>query len=133
MSSDSTAATLTIRLVKSFTHRTCKNLILKDIDLTTTTVAGLREKIIERMASEKEKDQKFARFLNVEYDTLKLYTKAYGAKTMNLAINLDHDEDWIMNDDEKLLVDYGIEHETEISYFNRSMYEEYKKNVVIEW
>jgi len=50
----------------------------------------------------------FVSVLWIDADTLKLYTKAHGAKTMNLAINLDHDEDWIMNDDEKLLVDYGI-------------------------
>lgn len=42
-------------------------------------------------------------------DTLKLYTKAHGAKTMNLIINLDHDEDWILHDDNtKFLIDYGI-------------------------
>lgn len=36
-----TSATLTIRIIKSFTYRTSKNLVLKDIDLTTTTVGGL--------------------------------------------------------------------------------------------
>ena len=58
-------------------------------------------------------------------DTLKLYTKAHGAKvrqascserrtdnsrplqTTNLIINLDHDE-WILDDDSKVLADYGI-------------------------
>ncbi|KAG0348267.1 hypothetical protein BGZ54_004676, partial [Gamsiella multidivaricata] len=43
----STAATLTIRVIKSFEYRTTKNLILHNIDLTATTVAQLRELIIE--------------------------------------------------------------------------------------
>jgi hypothetical protein len=95
-------------------------------------------------------------------DTLKLYTKAHGAKvgqmlicpifalctyrysqTTNLIINLDHDE-WILDDDSKILAEYGIgmwlckcisagadylaENETEISFFNRELYEEFKKN-----
>ncbi|KAI8353928.1 hypothetical protein B0O80DRAFT_426751 [Mortierella sp. GBAus27b] len=83
-----TAATLTIRVIKSFDYRTYKNVILHSVDLTTTTVAKLREDIMQ--------------------NTLKLYTKAHGAKTMNLIINMDHDEDWILADDNKTLADYGI-------------------------
>ncbi|KAF9935961.1 hypothetical protein BGZ65_002846 [Modicella reniformis] len=83
-----TDATLTIRVIKSFEYRTAKNLVLHNIDLTASTVAQLKEQIIE--------------------NTLKLYTKAHGAKTMNLIINLDHDEDWILDDNNKRLVDYGI-------------------------
>lgn len=45
----STAATLTIRVIKSFEYRTSKNLILHNVDLTTTTVAQLRQSIIESM------------------------------------------------------------------------------------
>ncbi|KAF9353326.1 hypothetical protein BGX26_008900, partial [Mortierella sp. AD094] len=43
----STAATLTIRVIKSFEYRTSKNLILHNIDLTNTTVGQLRALIIE--------------------------------------------------------------------------------------
>jgi len=43
----STAATLTIRVIKSFEYRTSKNLILHSIDLTATTVGQLKAMIIE--------------------------------------------------------------------------------------
>ncbi|KAF9413939.1 hypothetical protein BGZ94_000558, partial [Podila epigama] len=43
----SNAATLTIRVIKSFEYRTSKNLILHNVDLTTTTVGQLRQTIIE--------------------------------------------------------------------------------------
>lgn len=39
-----TDATLTVRVIKSFPFRTCKNLVLKDLDLTTMTVGGLIER-----------------------------------------------------------------------------------------
>ncbi|KAF9932919.1 hypothetical protein BGZ67_004515 [Mortierella alpina] len=109
----STAATLTIRVIKSFEYRTSKNLILHNIDLTTTTVGQLRAKIIEH--------------------TLKLYTKAHGAKTMNLIINMDHDEDWILSNDDEILANHGIENETEISIFNRELYEAFKQHPDIKW
>jgi len=63
---------------------------------------------------------------------VKLYTKAHGAKTTNLIINLDHD-DWILDDNSKLLVDVGFENETEVSLFNRELYEEFKANPETRW
>ncbi|KAG0216204.1 hypothetical protein BGX31_000655 [Mortierella sp. GBA43] len=72
-------------------------------------------------------------YRGIDLDTLKLYTKAHGAKTMNLIINMDHDEDWILADDNKTLADYGIEHETEISFFNRQLYEAFKISPDIKW
>ncbi|KAG0328636.1 hypothetical protein BGZ99_004906 [Dissophora globulifera] len=109
----STAATLTIRVIKSFEYRTSKNLVLHAVDLTATTVGQLRVLIIE--------------------NTLKLYTKAHGAKTMNLIINMENDQDLILANDEELLVNRGIENETEISIFNREIYEAYKQHPDIKW
>jgi len=60
-------------------------------------------------------------------DTMKLYTKAHGAKTTNLIINLDHDE-WIIDDDSKILTELGFENETEVSLFNRELYDQFKLN-----
>jgi hypothetical protein len=37
-----TSATLTVRLIKSFEYRTERNLVLRDVDLETTTVAQLK-------------------------------------------------------------------------------------------
>lgn len=42
-----TSATLTIRIIKSFPFRTTKNLVLKDVDLTTMTVGQLMDKCRE--------------------------------------------------------------------------------------
>lgn len=42
-----TDAVLTIRVIKSFSYRTTKNLILQHVDLTTTTVGQLKKQVIE--------------------------------------------------------------------------------------
>lgn len=42
-----TNAVLTVRIIKSFPFRTTKNLVLKDLDLTTLTVGGLMDKCRE--------------------------------------------------------------------------------------
>ncbi|ORZ28404.1 hypothetical protein BCR41DRAFT_316995 [Lobosporangium transversale] len=125
----STAATLTIRVIKSFEYRTSKNLILHNIDLTATTVGQLRELVIEKIKT----TPGWKPYQNVVFDTLKLYTKAHGSKTMNLIINLDHDEDWMLTNDDELLINHGIENETEISIFNRELYEAYKQHPDIKW
>lgn len=39
-----TDATITVRVIKSFPFRTCKNLVLRDLDLTTMTVGQLIER-----------------------------------------------------------------------------------------
>ncbi|KAF8942211.1 hypothetical protein BGZ52_012755, partial [Haplosporangium bisporale] len=85
-------------------YRTSKNLILHNVDLTSTTVAQLRQSIIEKV----KVTAGFKPYQNVVFDTLKLYTKAHGAKTMNLIINMDHDEDWILNNDDDILASKGI-------------------------
>jgi len=71
-------------------------------------------------------------YRNVALDTMKLYTKAHGAKTTNLIINLDHEE-WIIDDDTKILADLGFENETEVSLFNREQYEQFKLNPETRW
>ncbi|KAF8936876.1 hypothetical protein BGZ47_009291 [Haplosporangium gracile] len=124
----STAATLTIRVIKSFEYRTSKNLVLHNLDLTTTNVGQLRALIIEKIKT----TPGWKPYQTVVFDTLKLYTKAHGAKTMNLIINMDND-DWILNNDDEILANRGIENETEISIFNRELYEAFKKNPDIKW
>ncbi|TFK55331.1 hypothetical protein OE88DRAFT_1033936 [Heliocybe sulcata] len=123
-----TSAVLTLRIIKSFEFRTEKNLVLKDINLEKVTVGELKE--LARQAIQTQPGWKPYR--NVDFDTLKLYTKAHGAKTTNLIINLDHD-DWILSDDSKTLVEYGFENETEASLFNREMYEQFKTNPETRW
>ncbi|KAF5370668.1 hypothetical protein D9758_001812 [Tetrapyrgos nigripes] len=123
-----TSATITIRIIKSFQYRTERSLVLHNLNLETTTVGQLKD--IARQAVQTQPGWKPYR--NVTLDTLKLYSKAHGAKTTNLIINLDHDE-WILNDDSKALVEVGFENETEVSFFNRELYEAFLANPETTW
>lgn len=42
-----TAATLTVRIIKSFEFRTAKALVMKDVDLVSLTVGGLMDRVRE--------------------------------------------------------------------------------------
>jgi hypothetical protein len=123
-----TSAVVTVRVIKSFEFRTERSLVLRDIDLDTTTVGDLKE--IARNAIQTQPGWKPYR--SAHFDTLKLYTQAHGAKTTNLIINLDHDE-WILSDDGKSLSECGLENETEVSFFNRDLYENFKLNPQTRW
>jgi len=57
---------------------------------------------------------------------------AHGAKTTNLIVNLDHDE-WIFDEDSKTLAELGFENETEVSFFNRQAYDQFKVNPETLW
>ncbi|KAG8760718.1 hypothetical protein FRC14_002214 [Serendipita sp. 396] len=121
------SATITVRVIKSFEYRVAKALVLHDLDLTHTTVGELKEKvagIVKTQAGWKP-------YRTMEFDTLKLYTKAHGAKTTNLIINLENDE-WILDND-ALLADTGLENEAEVSFFNRSDYDAFKASPEIKW
>lgn len=121
-------ATITVRVIKSFEYRTERSLVLHELDLQKTTVGELKN--IAKQAVKSGPGWKAYR--NVDLDTLKLYTKAHGAKTSNLIINLDHD-DWILGDESKTLAEVGLENETEVSFFNREAYEKYRLNPEIRW
>jgi len=123
-----TSATLTLRIIKSFEYRTEKSLILHNINLEQVSVGELKE-----LAREAVKTRTgWKPYRTTTLDTLKLYTKAHGAKTTNLIINLDHDE-WILDDDSKILVDLGFENETEASFFNREAYNNFQANPETLW
>ncbi|RKP13044.1 hypothetical protein BJ684DRAFT_16519 [Piptocephalis cylindrospora] len=121
-----TAHVLTIRMIKSFEYRNFKNLLLHDVPLTLT-VAELKERALTQMRS----SSGYKPFLNVTFDTMKMYTQAYGAKTNNLIINLDHPE-WVLQDD-AILADLGFQNETEVSFFNGSDYDAYMANPENKW
>jgi len=122
-----TSATLTIRIIKSFEYRTERSLVLHNVNLDTTTGSDLKD--LARQAIRTQPG--WRAYGNVVLDTLKLYSKAHGAKTTNLIINLDHDE-WII-DEAKTLSDLGFENETEVSFFNRELYEKFKVNPETKW
>lgn len=122
---------LTVRIIKSFPFRNIRNHVFQHIDLQNTTPKQLFELIMQTIKT--EGNLRMCR--NVGFDTIKIYTHAHGTKTMNLVINLDHDDDWILDvtDDTSSLASFGIENETELSVFKRADYEEYKGNPVDKW
>ncbi|ODV83811.1 hypothetical protein CANARDRAFT_202306 [[Candida] arabinofermentans NRRL YB-2248] len=126
-----TDSVLTIRIIKSFPYRNVKNHILPHVDLKTTTAKQLFDTIVSTINT----TGGLRPYRNVPYDTLKIYTHAHGSKTMNLVINMDHDDDWILDlkNADTPLFQYGIENETEISIFNKEQYEEFKKNPEEKW
>jgi len=123
-----TDATITIRVIKSLTYRTEKSLVLHHVNLQETTVGQLKGRVKDVINTQAA----WKTYRTVELDTLKLYTKAHGAKTTNLIINLDH-EDWILDDNSVPLASRGLENETELSFFNRKDYEAFKLNPETKW
>lgn len=132
-----TDSLLTIRIIKSFTYRNVKNYIIPSINLKETTPKQLMEKMKEIINT----TGGLRPYRNVEYNTLKLYSKAHGTKSMNLSINFDNDEEYIfycqdeknMVDSGKSLYDLGVENETEISLFKYLDYIDFKANPEEKW
>jgi len=122
------SATITVRIIKSFEYRTQKALVLKELNLKETTVQDLIDRCVQAIKTAPG----FKPYRTLQLDTLKLYTQAHSHKTMNLIINLDH-EDWILNDKNKTLAEYGVVNETELSLFNRELYEAFKEHPDLRW
>lgn len=122
---------LTVRIIKSFPFRNIRNHVFQHIDLQHTTPSQLMKLVQETIA----KEGSLRPYRGVDFDSIKIYTHAHGTKTMNLVINMDHEDDWFLDlqDDTKVLADYGIENETEVSVFRRDDYEMYKANPVDKW
>lgn len=144
-----TDAVITVRIIKSFEFRSMKAYVLKSVDLTTMTIAQLEDKC--RAEVKTNSAYRAFRSYAEQLDTLKLYTRAHGAKTTNLIINLDRPE-WLLTDDNlgKLikegegkregrtkenttLAEIGVENETELSFFNRKAYEAFLANPNTKW
>lgn len=140
-----TDAVITVRIIKSFEFRSMKAYVLKNIDLTTTTISQLED----LCRNEVRTSSGFRAFRSYadKLDTLKLYTRAHGSKTTNLIINLDHD-DWVLEDrnlgkltkeggerrkEDTTLAEIGVENETELSFFNKQAYEEFLAHPNTKW
>lgn len=60
-----TAATLTIRVIKSFTFRTERSLVLHDVNLEKTSVGQLKERVREGMHTHSGTDSRLVLSLSV--------------------------------------------------------------------
>ncbi|KAJ2161475.1 hypothetical protein GGF46_001414 [Coemansia sp. RSA 552] len=117
---------VTVRVIKSFEYRTCRNIILT-VDPARTTVDGLKSICLQHI----REDAKFKPYRNGKYDTLKIYSQAFGNKTQNLIINLD--DKGFLDDGEQNLEAAGVHKETELSLFSRELYDKYAKDPVMRW
>ena len=121
-----TTTTLTIRLIRSFPHRNIKHFIIRNVDSESVTVSQLMDRVRSEIVHCKTLPPPFRTFA---YDCMKIEHKAHGAKTTDPVIRLDDNDDrFVLNDLEKTLSECRVENETEISFFRRSDYEEYKAN-----
>ncbi|ODQ66846.1 hypothetical protein NADFUDRAFT_82542 [Nadsonia fulvescens var. elongata DSM 6958] len=120
---------LTVRVIKSFPYRTVKYHVFQNVDITTVTAGEFLEKIQALVKT----GSAFRAYRTVSLDTIKIYTKAHGSKSMNLVINFDDDAALILSDLNKTLQEYDIQNETELSVFNREAYEEFKRNPEEKW
>lgn len=103
---------------------------MKDVNLKELTLKDLFDMIIKEINT----TGGLRPYRNVNYDSLKIYTHAHGSKTMNLVINMDHDSDWVLDlNSSRKLYDYGIENETELSFYNMEAYNEFKLNPEEKW
>jgi hypothetical protein len=122
---------ITVRIIKSFPYRNIRNHVFQHVDLINTTPKQLYEMIMNTIKTEGS----LRPYRNFDFDTMKIYTHAHGTKTMNLVINMEHDDDWVLDihEENRKLFSYGIENETELSIYKKSDYEEYKANPVDKW
>lgn len=129
LTASNTNATLTIRLIRSFEFKTFRNLILYNLDLTRVTLQDLNKLIKANLES--KKNLKF--LLVCPFDTFKIHAQPHGAKTSNPIISTENDERLILENWNVPLVQLGLDHESELSYFVRSEYEAYKTNPTFRW
>ena len=120
--------TITVRCIRSFEHRNFKNLVLHNISLDLTT-EELRDLTLKTL---KTAPGLIPPFRKHPFDTFKIETQAYGAKTNDPIIRLDDDEKFILKEG-VTLGDSGVKSETEISFFKLEEYLIYKKNPCLKW
>ncbi|ODV78038.1 uncharacterized protein CANTADRAFT_55004 [Suhomyces tanzawaensis NRRL Y-17324] len=128
-----TSALVTVRIIKSFPYRNVKNHILSPVNLQETTP----KQLVEQVRTIINTTGGLRPYRNVEYDTLKIYTKAHGSKSMNLIINFENDDDWVLQrpglEIDRSLKELGVENETELSLFKWDDYVAFKANPEEKW
>lgn len=127
MDDDDTAVTVTVRLIKSFTHRNIKHVVFKDVPLTTT-VKDFIDSILQDILTRPGLPPPLRKH---NYDTLKISHKPFGAKTTDPVINKENDE--LILKEYDTLAQSGIVNETEISFFNMKEYRAYQQNPELTW
>jgi hypothetical protein len=113
--------TLTIRLIRSFEFRNWKPVVIRKVNLNWTL-----EELTEAVDKAVKSSSLPPPFKNFSYDCFKIEYQAFGLKTNDPLINTEEEEKLTLKPG-LTLASQGVKSETEISYFRKSDYEEYKK------
>ncbi|XP_067891235.1 UPF0538 protein C2orf76 homolog isoform X1 [Heterodontus francisci] len=120
--------TITVRLVRSFEHRNFKPVVYHDVNVDQSVkefLNFLQNDILSKPGLPPP-------YKKYTYDTLKIIHQAHGAKSNDLVVSLDNDEQLMLNE-ASTLKEAGVAHETELACFKKEDYEKFKKNPVMIW
>ncbi|CAJ1078877.1 UPF0538 protein C2orf76 homolog [Xyrichtys novacula] len=124
----SSGAVVTVRLVRSFEHRNFKPVVFQGVSLDQTVqdfIQMVKDDITTRPGLPPP-------FRKHGYDTMKIVHQAHGAKTNELVMSLDGDEELILRDALTLKA-AGVANETEVAFFRREDYGVFKANPKTVW
>ncbi|KAM4561338.1 UPF0538 protein C2orf76 homolog [Fundulus diaphanus] len=119
---------VTVRLIRSFEQRNFRPVVFQQVSLEQTAqdfMRSVRDDIVSRPGLPPP-------FRKYGYDTMKIIHQAHGAKTNELVMSLDDDENLILQDDQTLRA-AGVANETEVGFFRKEDYIFYKANPKSTW
>ncbi|KAG7511817.1 hypothetical protein JOB18_011412 [Solea senegalensis] len=119
---------VTVRLIRSFEHRNFRPVVFRGVSLDQTLqdfMQLVRDEIARRPGV-------LLPFRTYTYDTMKIIHQAHGAKTNELVMNLENDEDLILQDGQTLRA-AGVANETEVAFFREEDYTLFKANPKTAW
>jgi len=120
---DAHTVTVTIRCVRSFEHRNVRNIVLRDVDL--------RQSVQELQTQARRSLQTNASlpppFKTHAFDSFKIESHAFGAKTNDVVMTRADDATLILPAAATLL-ECGVRHETEITFFKMEDYLKFKES-----
>lgn len=132
-------AVITVRVIRSFEYRTCRNVVVRDVDPAVMKIDELVERVFEEMQKGNitklllqfpDQTQSHHRTF---YNTLKLYMQPHGAKPNNTIINEGSEKELVIPDWSLPLAACNIGHETELSLFNQADYQAYLQDPTQKW
>ncbi|XP_034549695.1 UPF0538 protein C2orf76 homolog [Notolabrus celidotus] len=124
----SSGAVVTVRLVRSFEHRNFKPVVFHGVSLDQT-VQDFIQMVKEDVTTRAGLPPPFRKY---GYDTMKIVHQAHGAKTNELVMSLDDDEELILRNGQTLSAS-GVTNETEVAFFKGEDYGLFKANPTTVW
>ncbi|KAM3862199.1 UPF0538 protein C2orf76 homolog [Diretmus argenteus] len=121
-------AVVTVRLVRSFEHRNFKPVVFPGVNLDQT-VEEFIQHVKDDIATRAGLPPPFKKF---SYDTMKIIHQAHGAKTNELVMSLEDDDQLILQHGLTLRA-AGVANETELAFFSKEDYGQFKANPRTAW